>query len=309
MAKPAWSREGRDWPHRETSRFMEVGGLTWHVQVMGRGPPVLLLHGSGAASHSWREVAPQLADRFTLIIPDLPGHGFTGMPDGQGLTLDGMARGLHALMQHLGYAPWAAVGHSAGAAVAIRMRLDGAIGAGGIVAINGALRPFPGSAGWLFPALARLIFLNPAAIALFAIRARAPGAIARLMAGTGSHIDERGIELYARLLSTTGHVGGALGMMANWNLRPLVASLTRLPPPLTLIVAENDRAVPPDVARQVCGAAPQARLVMVPTLGHLAHEENPELISSLILEALGAGPAVAPAAARSTAPCQAGSAA
>jgi magnesium chelatase accessory protein len=284
--KPAWAREGRDWPHRETSRFVEAGGLMWHVQVMGHGPPVLLLHGSGAASHSWRDIATGLAGRFTLIIPDLPGHGFTGAPGGDGLSLDGMARSLGALNQALGLRPWAAVGHSAGAAVAIRMRLDGRIGDGGVVAINGALRPFPGSAGWLFPALARLIFLNPPAMAMFAWRARAPGAIARLLEGTGSRIDARGLELYRRLLSTSGHVAGALGMMANWNLQPLVEALPRLPVPFTLIVAEGDRAVPPEVSREACAATPGARLVTVPGLGHLAHEEQPALVAALILDAL-----------------------
>jgi magnesium chelatase accessory protein len=286
--KPAWSREGRDWPNRAASRFVEAGGLLWHVQVMGEGPTVLLLHGSGAASHSWRDVAPLLAARFTLVIPDLPGHGFTGTPRGEGLSLDGMARSLAALTGQLGLAPWAAVGHSAGAAVAIRMRLDGTIGEGGVVAINGALHPFPGSAGVIFPMIARLLFLNPAAVALFAWRAAAPGAVARLMVGTGSHIDARGVDLYRRLLSTTGHVAGALGMMSHWNLEPLVAALPRLPPPLTLIVATGDKAVPPDIGRKASEAAAGARLVTVPALGHLAHEEDPVRLAALIIEALDA---------------------
>jgi magnesium chelatase accessory protein len=288
IGKPLWSREGRDWPNREASRFVEAGGLGWHVQVMGEGPAVLLLHGSGAASHSWRDIAPLLAQRFTLVIPDLPGHGFTSTPRGEGLSLDGMARSVAALAERLGLTPWAAVGHSAGAAVAIRMRLEGLIGDGGVVAINGALHPFPGSAGVIFPMIARLLFLNPAAVALFAWRAGAPGAVARLMAGTGSHIDARGLELYGRLLSTTGHIAGALGMMSHWNLEPLVAALPRLPPPLTLIVAANDRAVPPSVGRQASEAAPGARLVTVPGLGHLAHEEDPARLAALILEALDA---------------------
>jgi len=286
--KPAWAREGRDWPNREASRFVEAGGLRWHVQVMGEGPPVLLLHGSGAASHSWRDVAPRLDSRFTLVIPDLPGHGFTSTPSGAGLSLDGMAESLGALMERLGLEPWAAVGHSAGAAVAIRMRLDGRIGDGGVVAINGALHPFPGSAGVIFPMIARLLFLNPAAIALFAWRAGSPGAVARLLAGTGSHIDALGLDLYSRLLSTTGHIAGALGMMSHWNLEPLVAALPRMPAPLTLIVGAEDKAVPPSVGREASEAAAGARLVTVPGLGHLAHEEDPARVSALILEALDA---------------------
>ena len=54
---------------------------------MGQGPVVLLIHGTGAASHSWRGLAPLLASDFTLIAPDLPGHGFTQTPLAHRLSL------------------------------------------------------------------------------------------------------------------------------------------------------------------------------------------------------------------------------
>ena len=61
---PNWERDGRDWPNREASRFVHAAGLRWHVQVMGSGPVVLLLHGTGAATHSWRDLMPKLAERW-----------------------------------------------------------------------------------------------------------------------------------------------------------------------------------------------------------------------------------------------------
>ena len=57
---------------------------------MGDGPDLLLLHGSGAATHSWRDLAPLLARDFRVIAPDLPGHGFTETPGGDGLSLPGI---------------------------------------------------------------------------------------------------------------------------------------------------------------------------------------------------------------------------
>ena len=77
MSGPRWEREGRDWPNRTYSRFVQAARLRWHVQLMGDGPALLLLHGTGAATHSWRALAPLLAERFTVVAPDLPGHGFT----------------------------------------------------------------------------------------------------------------------------------------------------------------------------------------------------------------------------------------
>jgi magnesium chelatase accessory protein len=283
--KPDWAREGLGWPNRQASRFVQAGGLRWHVQVMGDGPPLLLLHGSGAATHSWRDLAPDLARDFTVIAPDLPGHGFTGTPPGDGLSLGGMARGVRELLQALQMRPVMAAGHSAGAAVAIRMGLDGAIGPGGVVAFNGALKPFPGAAGHIFPVFAKLLFLNPLAIQAFAWRARSRGAVAELIESTGSTIDAAGLDFYRRLLGASGHVAGALGMMAHWNLAPLVADLPRLALPLTLVAADKDRAVPPAVARGVQALVGGSRLILLPGLGHLAHEEAPAKAAAIVREA------------------------
>jgi magnesium chelatase accessory protein len=284
--KPDWRREGRDWPNRAFSRFVQAGGLTWHVQVMGEGPAVLLLHGAGAATHSWRDVAPRLARDFTVIAPDLPGHGFTGTPSGDGLSLPGMAAGVRALLAALDATPVAMVGHSAGAAIAIRVQLDARLDTARLVSLNGALQPFPGAAGRLFPALAKLLFLNPLANKMFAWRASSPGAVSRLLESTGSTIDDRGLELYARLFRCTGHIDGALGMMARWNLEPLLADLPRLDRPLTLISAARDLAVPPSVAVAAQALAPASAVIALPELGHLAHEEDPERLSRLVRDAI-----------------------
>ena len=128
-----WDTDGADWPNREASRFIECGGLRWHVQVMAPGaaerPAILLLHGTGAANHTWRTLAPLLAADFTVIAPDLPGHGFTGTPADADLSLPGIAASMSGLLEvlrgSLGIVPSYAVGHSAGAAVLARMCLDG----------------------------------------------------------------------------------------------------------------------------------------------------------------------------------------
>ena len=284
--KPSWTIEGLGWPNRDASRFVEAGGIRWHVQILGDGPAVLLLHGSGAATHSWRDIAPILARDFTVIALDLPGHGFTQTPGGDGLSLAGMAKAVGALLDALGARPVAAVGHSAGAAIALRLRLAGRIGDGGVVSLNGALQPFPGAAGHIFPALAKLMFLNPFAVQMFAWRAARPGAISRLIESTGSRIDAAGLDFYGRLLRTTGHIAGALGMMAGWDLAPLVAELPGLPPPLTLVAAERDNAVPPRVAQSIKALLPETALIRIPMLGHLAHEEAPDRVAEIIRSAI-----------------------
>ncbi len=289
--RPLWEREGRDWPNRAASRFVEAAGFRWHVQVMGEGPVILLLHGTGAATHSWRDLAPLLARDFTVVAPDLPGHGFTDPPPVGTLTLPGMATAVRKLLDQLGLEPAVAAGHSAGAAVLVRMALDDQLHAGVIVSLNGALIPFGGdAAGPIASSLAKLLFLNPFTPRVFAWRMGDRAAAARIVERSGSILEPEALDLYARLARRPAHVGAALGMMAGWDLETLDHDLPRLATPLVLVAAENDAAVPPADAEKVQGMQAAARIVRLPRLGHLAHEEDPETVAELIKrEAAAAG--------------------
>jgi magnesium chelatase accessory protein len=283
---PRWDVDGADWPNRANSRFVMAGGLRWHVQQMGSGPILLLVHGTGAATHSWRALAPLLAAHFTVVAPDLPGHGFTAMPppdrSATALSLPGMAHGLAGLLRTLGVTPQLAVGHSAGAAILARMCLDGAIAPAGLVSLNGAFLPLGGPAARFLSPVAKLLARSPLVPQLFAWHVADPKVAERLMRGTGSAIDPAGMDFYARLMRRSGHAAAALAMMANWELQPLQRDLRRLKPRLLLVVGANDRTIPPDNATRVAALVPGAELVSLPGLGHLAHEEKPADIAGLI---------------------------
>jgi magnesium chelatase accessory protein len=279
-----WENEGKDWPHRKSSRFVKAGGLSWHVQVVGSGPVMLLLHGTGASTHSWRGLLPLLAEHFTVVAPDLPGHGFTSSPATEQLSLPAMSRAVSALMTALDIKAQCVVGHSAGVAIALRMCLDGLIEPRCIVGINAALMPFGGMASQVFPVMAKLLVLNPFVPRFVAWRAEDKTAVTRLIEGTGSRLDAIGLELYRRLFSSRRHVAATLGMMANWQLEGLLRDMRKFTSPLTLIVGEADKAVPPEDARKIKRVVPQATIVSMPRVGHLCHEEKPEEITQLILD-------------------------
>lgn len=277
---------GADWPNHEASRTVTAGGLRWHVQCLGAGPVVLLLHGTGAASHSWRDVAPLLAGEATVVIPDLPGHGFTTALPPRRMTLAGMARAVDALLDTLELAPEIVVGHSAGAALAIEMALDKAIAPHTIISFNGALLPYRESANPLFSAFARLFSLNPLVPRLFAWRAGRRGTVERLIRQTGSRIDAAGLAYYQRLLTRPAHCAAALHMMANWRLAPLVERIASLEARLELVVAEGDSAVPPSVGERIARRVSGAKVIRLSGLGHLAHEEDPQAAAEIIAAAL-----------------------
>ena len=281
-----WEREGRNWPNRQASRFVAAAGIRWHVQQAGAGPALFMLHGTGASVHTWRDVLPLLAGRYTVIAADLPGQGFSEPLGGGGFTLATMSAAVTALLRALGVNPDYCVGHSAGAAILCRMALDGCIAPRHIVSINGAFLPFGGAAGLVFKPIAKLFAASTTAARMIAWRAQSLEAVERVLAGTGSKLDPAGIALYARLTQNPGHIAGALAMMSHWDLRGFRAELGGLQVPLTLIVAEGDLAVPAAQAAVVKESVPAARIVSLPNLGHLAQEEEPALLAQVIERAL-----------------------
>jgi magnesium chelatase accessory protein len=290
MTMMDWNRDGADWPNRALSRFVEAGGIRWHVQQGGQGPIILLLHGTGASTHSWRHLWPLLAGAGTLLAPDLPGHAFTSRP--ADLSLDGMSQALGALMQVLGVQPDIVIGHSAGAAIGARMLLDGLVAPRLLVGIGAALEPFPGAAAFLFPGLARMLALNPLVSQLFTMTAGMPGEARRFLGrSTGSRIDSDTARYYGRLFRNRGHVTSTLAMMASWDLAPLARELPRLGAPLLLLHGKGDSAVPPRVSVDVAGQVRRGRALLLDGLGHLPHEEDPEAVARPILEAIAAAQA------------------
>lgn len=287
-----WNRDGRDWPHRSASRFVDAAGLRWHVQEMGPldAPVLLLLHGTGASGHSWRHLLPLLSASYRVVAPDLPCHGFTRPQHWPDLSLTGMGTAIRVLITTLSIVPAAIIGHSAGAAIAVSL---GACDVGRppplVITINGAFRPIRGDR--VFSPLAKALFAAPLLASLFALAARGGWFGDNLLTATGSQIDNEGAVLYRRLLTASGHVRGALGMMAAWDLKRFDALLSALPIPPLLIAAKDDPMVPCQDSRHAANIARGGGLTLVDRGGHLLHEAKADLVAGLIAEAIKTGPA------------------
>lgn len=279
-----WSVERARWPNAEFSRFVQAGGLTWHLQDIGDGPVLLLVHGTGASTHSWAGLAPLLAAHYRVIAPDLPGHGFTESGPDECASLPGMAAGIAALLDQLGVVPRLVVGHSAGAAVLARLCVDRHIAPSALVSLNGALLPLRGFAGHFFAPAAKLLAMFPAVPRLFSWRAADRRMVARLLRDTGSTPPAAMVDSYHRLVRSPRHLSGTLRMMANWDLAPLTRELFQIAPLLHLVACDNDRTVPADEARRMHRLLPQSHLVTLPDLGHLGHEEDPQRFADLIVD-------------------------
>jgi len=275
-----WDSLGADWPHRNLSRFVETRAARWHVQRGGAGPRMLLLHGAGASTHSWRGMLPLLLGHADVLALDLPGHGFTKARSASRSGLPRMAEDIQALLDQEGFEPDTIVGHSAGAAIALQMARSRPPAR--ILGLNPALMPFQGVAGVLFPPLAKLLAFNPLT-AQIAARTATERSVRALLEGTGSHLDAEGQALYKRLISAPSHVDGALQMMARWQLEPLLEVLPGLALPVSFAIGSEDRTVPPETTRRQAKRMPSAQIIEIPGEGHLMHETTPAPFAEMAL--------------------------
>ncbi|WP_299628989.1 alpha/beta fold hydrolase BchO [uncultured Tateyamaria sp.] len=276
----------KGWPNAHLSRRGHGPVHRWHIQETGSGKTILLLHGAGGSTHSFRDVSPLLAGRFHVIALDLPGHGFTQLGARHRSGLDDTAQDIAALCAQEGWRPDIIIGHSAGSAVALRLA-QGDLSPRGqtplVIGINAALSEFKGVAGLLFPAMAKALAAVPFTARLFSGASANPARIKALIDSTGSVLDAEGLALYRRLVSDRDHVDGTLIMMAQWRLNPLLARLKDHQGPVHFIVGDQDKTVSPQVSADAAKLIAGAQVHRIADLGHLAHEERPAEVAGLIM--------------------------
>lgn len=280
---PDPDREGSFEPYTEATRSREAGGVHWHLRRLGSGPPLLLLHGSASSCHAWEEVAVRLRSVFSLVIPDLPGHGGSSqLPAGLGGP-DDLARALGALLRAEGVAPVLVAGHSVGAVLAIRAASLGWIAPVGILGVNPALGPRSAYLPPLLEPVAAWMARSKGAARLSANLVRGLPLVRGLLRSTGSRISRNVEAKYAELLSDPMRVQGVLQLQAAWDAAGAGVEAESLSARVRFLTGSRDTWVPPARIRR---EAPGIETVELQDRGHLLPEEDPEAVAQAI-ERLG----------------------
>ncbi|WP_239451479.1 alpha/beta fold hydrolase [Elioraea rosea] len=252
--------------------MLEVGGTRLHVREGGRAdaPAVILLHGFGASLHTWEPWAEALAATHRVIRYDLPGFGLSP-PDPNGdYSLARDVALLGALMDRLGVAEAALVGHSMGGRVAwhFAARHPARVTALVLVAPDGFASPGKsyGEAPKVGPLLGLMRHFLPRAL----LRPNLAAAYA-----DPSRLDEATVTRYHDLMRAPGARDAMLARLSQAVLEDPAGLLPRITAPVLLLWGEQDRMIPATHAADYVRFLPEAQVVRLPGLGHVPHEEDP----------------------------------
>lgn len=264
----------------------EVEHLTVHGHdrafvKMGRGPALLLLHGLACDHTTWRDVLPELAKHYTVIAPDLLGHGQSAKPRAD-YTLGGYANAMRDLLTLLGIDRVTVVGHSFGGGVAMQFAYQFPERTERMVLVS------PGGLG------------REVSLAIKLIQAPGWEAAMRLLTQPGlRHVQAASLRALAPLApSYTRDLAEAADILDSWRdrgtrfaIRHLVravidwrgqvvtmtdrAYLTEAMP-VAVIWGKEDRVLPVRQANRLARIAPDARIEVVPGAGHFVHRDHPE---------------------------------
>ncbi|MEP7310909.1 MAG: alpha/beta hydrolase [Acidobacteriota bacterium] len=278
-------------------RSAEADGVALQYLAAGSGPAVVLLHGYAETSRMWRPLIPQLASAFTVIAPDLPGIGGSGIPK-DGLDMTRAARRVHALVKGLGIENARVVGHDIGLMVAYAYAAQFPAEVEKLVLMDAFL---PGVDGW------ESIYNNPA-IWHFRFNGPTPEALVKgrertyfehfwndFAADSQRSIPEADRQAYTAAYARPGRMRAAWAYFVSFpQAAKDFAQLSRTMLEMPVLSIGGDKANGSALARQVKLVASHAASVILPDTGHWVMEERPQETAGALLDFLGA--ALPPAA-------------
>jgi pimeloyl-ACP methyl ester carboxylesterase len=254
-----------------------VCGTTIHWAETGAGEPLVLLHGILDSHRVWRRVAPFLEERFRLLMPDLPGHGYSGRPDAP-YTLTWYADVVAKWMVAIGVEKAHVCGHSYGGGVAQWMVLEQRerIARLALVSAGGLGRGVaPGMRFATFPVLGRVLTPSVMRVAL-------PAAL-RLSPGLFGYMEPEEQEAYLAMRRIPGSdlafqrtIEGVINFFGQYMQTVDRAGEVQEMPPVAIFWGAKDPVIPVRHAKKAVARSEGITLTVYEGCGHSCHLDAPE---------------------------------
>jgi pimeloyl-ACP methyl ester carboxylesterase len=258
-------------------RSADVQGVKLHYLTSGHGAPLLLLHGYAETSLMWRPLMPSLAERFTVIAPDLPGIGDSGIPS-DGLDMKAAAVRIHGLMSSLGFQKAEVVGHDIGLMVAYAYAAMYPAETTKLVVMDAFL---PGVAGW------EAVYNNPG-IWHFRFNGPTPELLVKgreriyfdyfwndFAADKTRSIPEADRKAYAAAYARPGRMKAGWAYFVSFNQAAKdFAELARTPLTMPVLAIGGEKSLGDVLGAQMKSVARDVKVIVLKNTGHWILEEN-----------------------------------
>ena len=265
--------------------LVEVDGRRVHVVDRGEGEAVVLLHGFGASTYSWRRVQPALAERFRTLAIDLSGFGYTERPrDFGAYTAPGQIEAILAVLDRSGIERAHVVGHSYGGALAMHLGRLHPDRVRSLVLVSSAGPEYPRYRRYPLARIQPLVWLYARTLGLR--RGRVVRGLERSVEDDALVTPELVEEYWARL-KIEGTVRAYRGLSvpqpereARW------FDVAELELPTLVVWGEEDPLIPVADGREAARRMPNSRFLAYDGIGHLPPEEMPGELAERMLEFL-----------------------
>jgi pimeloyl-ACP methyl ester carboxylesterase len=271
------------------SHTAKIDNVQLHYLTAGRGPTVILLHGYAETSRMWRPIIPLLAERFTVIAPDLPGIGDSGIP-ANGLDMKTSAMRIHELVRSLGVERARVVGHDIGLMVAYAYAAQFPNETEKLAVMDAFL---PGVPGW------EAIYNNPN-IWHFRFHGEYPEALVKgrertyfeyfwnvFAADKTRSIPEADRKIYTEAYAKPGRMRAAWAYFASWpELAKDFAQLSQTKLTMPVLSIGGEKSLGNQLAQQMKLVADNVTVVVLPNTGHWILEERPKETTEALVKFL-----------------------
>ncbi len=267
------------------SRAAEIDGVQLHYLTAGHGPTVILLHGYAETSRMWKPIIPLLAEKFTVIAPDLPGIGDSAIP-ANGLDIKTSAIRIHALARSLGAEKARVVGHDIGLMVAYAYAALFPAEAEKLVVMDAFL---PGVAGWepIYNGPTwHFRFFGPTPEALVQGRERIffEHFWNDFAADKTRSVSEADRKAYTEAYSRPGRMRAAWAYFASWpQLAKDFAQLSQTKLTMPVLSIGGEKSLGNELAEQMKLVADNVTVVVLKGTGHWILEERPKETTDALL--------------------------
>lgn len=254
--------------------------------ILGSGPPVVLVHGTPSSSYLWRHVAGALAPSHTVHVYDLPGYGASEKSEGQDVSLGAQARVLRALLEHWQLERPAVVAHDFGGAITLRAHLLERCEFERIVLCDPvALAPWGSPFFRLVRDNVEVFYALPAAMHEALVAAYLRGAFHRAMSDeqlapyVEPWLGEVGQRAFYRQIEQADQ-------RYTDEIEPLYGTIRA---PVSILWGADDAWIPAETGTRLQSSIPGSTLTLIDSAGHFLQEDAPTAVGEAILGALERG--------------------